>query len=117
MSQANKHHPGRARTLLLALPPVVLAAVVFHPLIRNYFFADDFLHLYQIAEWSPLHFVLEPYAGHVYLIRNALFWTLARTVGPEPAPYFWLALLTHLLNVALLYRVVWVAFASDRLAC
>ena len=102
---------------LLALPPLVLTAVVFFPLTHNYFFGDDFVHLYEIAQWPLGHFVFTPFAGHVLVVPNLVFWTLAKLVGPHPRPYFWLCLLTHLVNVGLLYRVIRMALGSDLLAC
>ena len=100
----------------LAVVPLLLSAIVFHGIVRNFFFTDDFLHLYQVAE-DPLRFLVEPYGGHVYLTRNAIFWVCAALFDGRPAPYFWLALATHLLNVWLLFRFLRVLFGSDRLAC
>src|SRR5262245_52561699 len=98
------------------LPPLALSAVVFHGIVGNFFFTDDFLHLFQIAE-NPWRFLIEPYSGHVYLTRNALFWAFAAAFDGQPAPYFWIVLATHLLNVYLLFRVLRALFGSDRLAC
>ena len=33
----------------LRLVPIALAALVYSPIVRNFFMGDDFLHLYQLA--------------------------------------------------------------------
>lgn len=106
-----------ARSVGFALPPLTLAAIAFYPIVGNYFYQDDFISLYDIAEKGGLRFVLQPAAGHLLVVRNAVFWALATTVGPNPAPYFATVLLTHLLNVYLLFQVLRTALESDRLAC
>ncbi len=108
--------PGRV-PLGFALPPVLLAAVVFFPITRSYFYADDFLHLYEVANGRALAFILQPTAGHLLLVRNFLFCLGIWIFGPEPAGFFWLTLVTHLLNVTLLFLILRRALASDRLAC
>ncbi len=102
---------------LLIVPPLVLAAGVFHPIIRNFFYADDFLHLYQFANGDPVRFLLFPHGGHLCLVRNALFFVTASVFGAEPAGYLWTALLTHLVNVALLFLVLRACSGSPHLAC
>src|SRR6185295_3634887 len=96
----------------LAVVPLLLSAIVFHGILQNYFYTDDFLHLYQIAE-DPWRFLVEPYAGHVYLTRNAIFWASAALFDGHPEPYFWIVLATHLLNVYLLFRLLRALFGSD----
>src|SRR5262245_14859143 len=101
----------------LALPALILAAVVYFPITRNYFFTDDFLHLYQIANGDVLRFLLSPHGGHLYLVRNAVFAASFALWGTNPAPYFWIVLATHLVNVALLFAVLRSFLGSDRVAC
>jgi hypothetical protein len=57
-----------------ALVPVLLAAWVFHPITRGYFFADDFNCLLSIANDGFLRFVLRPFGGHNLLVRNVVFY-------------------------------------------
>jgi hypothetical protein len=42
------------------------------------------------------------WGGHLYVVRNAIFYLLFQAFGPAPPGYFWTVLLTHLLNAALL---------------
>ena len=105
------------RRLLLAIVPVAFAALVFHSITGNYFYTDDFLNLYEISHDGFFRFVPEPSAGHLYLLRNAIFYLTYVLLGPHPAGYYWSAFLTHLLNVFLLFRVLEVFLGSDRLAC
>lgn len=58
--------------------PVLLAALaataVNLPIVRNFFFADDFDHLVFLQNYGPLSFIVQPHAGHMYLVRNTVFW-------------------------------------------
>ncbi|HJQ84545.1 MAG TPA: hypothetical protein VKA21_10740, partial [Candidatus Binatia bacterium] len=91
---------------LTVLAPVAAALLVYLPVVRNYFYADDFILFYDLANEGPLAFVLTPYGGHLQVARNLVFLASVRLFGTEPAPYFWMVLLTHLVNVALLFHVV-----------
>jgi hypothetical protein len=93
------------RWALLALS-LVPSAVVYRRILRNYFLGDDFRHLWEIADWGFLPFVLGPHGGHVYLVRNLVFYACAALFGFDPRPYFVLVLATHLVNVALLFLVL-----------
>jgi hypothetical protein len=97
--------------------PLACAAVVYFPVTRNYFFADDFLHLYRIRNESVLPYLLVPRGGHLLLTNNALFYALYRLFGTNAEGYYWVALLTHLLNVGLLFWVIRLFTGSARLAC
>jgi hypothetical protein len=88
------------------LVPIIAAMWVWAPLRNNYFFADDFVHLYDLASMRFQDFVTQVWAGHVYLLRNAVFRGMFGLFGPDPRPYFWSVLLTHGVNALLLYRVI-----------
>lgn len=81
-------------------------AVVYAGLTRVYFVADDFSNLDTIANRGPFFFIVEPFAGHMGFARNTEFYLLFAVFGAKSEPYGWLALVTHLLNVALLFRVL-----------
>lgn len=102
---------------LLVLPALAFSAVVFLPIARNYFFSDDFLNLYHIADHSLLEYLLTPNGGHILVARNAVFYLAAQFAGTYPAPYYWSALATHLLNVLLLFHLVRVLTRRAGLAC
>ncbi len=97
--------------------PVALAAAASYPIIYNYFFGDDLVSLYDVANKPLLELLIVPYGGHLCIVRNAVLRLLFRFFGPDPAPYYWVALLTHLLNVALLCLLVRALTGSERLAC
>jgi hypothetical protein len=108
----------RARLAHLApLLPVLCALAVWHPLRHSYFYGDDFLHLYDIVTKSLPRLLSQLWGGHLYVVRNAVFYGLLQVFGPDPRGYFWTVLVTHLLNTALLYVVIR-RFSGDRwLAC
>ena len=91
--------------LLLAF--VLLASAwVQSPLLNSGFYADDFLWLYRIENLPWLELVLKTHGGHLLHTRNAAFWACHQLFGLEPSGYLWVALLTHVLNVALLFVVI-----------
>ena len=59
--------------------PVLLAlgltALVYHPLLYNYFWSDDFLNLYHIVNISLPEYLLTPHGGHMLVTRNAMIGT------------------------------------------
>ena len=96
--------PGRGAAVLAALA-VALSAVVYRPLLGGYFFADDFVCMFNILNRGFFRFVVDPFGGHILFVRNAAFWISQRLFGLDPEPYNAVVLLTHLLNVGLLFRV------------
>ncbi len=110
--------PWRWRTdgalLILAL---ALPALVYVPITRNYFNSDDFLHLYRIVNGSLAQFLLNMHGGHLLMTRNALFVLSHALFGTNACGYFWLVLLTHLVNVFLLFRIIRELTGGAHLAC
>jgi len=92
--------------ILLAALSVLTVAWVYRQLPRVFFDTDDFINLYQIVNRSTVDYVLQPFGGHLLATRNAIFLLFERVFGPRAEPFFTAALLTHLINVALLFRVV-----------
>ena len=70
------------------------------------FFGDDFLWFYRLQILPWFEFVGMTHGGHLLVTRNLVYWACYQLFGLEPAGYFWLALITHLLNVALLFAVI-----------
>jgi len=103
--------------LLSPLIPLVAAAVVWRPLLDNYFLSDDFLSLFDLVTLPLPRFFTQIFGGHLYIVRNVVFAAMYGAFGPEPRPWFWSVLLTHLLNVFLLHRVVLRVTGDRLLAC
>src|ERR1051326_6070639 len=93
-------------TRLAWLLPVTMSAVVYFPITRNYFYGDDFFNFWYLANQGLVHFVLRLHGGHSCVTRNIVMALFHRIFGMNPAPFFWAVLLTHLLNVFLLYEAV-----------
>jgi len=106
-----------AARLLSVLVPLVAAFVMWRSLVDNYFFADDFLHLFDLVTLPLPRFLTQIWGGHLYLVRNGVFAAMYRMFGPEPAPWFWSVLLTHLLNVLLLHRLILRTTEDALVAC
>jgi len=109
--------PPGVRDALLALLAVAAAAVAFSWLPGVYFVADDFLHLYEIVNLPPLAFFLNPHGGHLNVVRNVVFSITHAVAGHRSEWFMATVLVTHLLNVWLLFRVIRRYTASAVLAC
>jgi hypothetical protein len=106
-----------ARWHPLALVSLVLTAWVYYPITRVFFFADDFYHLGCIANESHLVWLLAPFGGHNLVLRNLAFLGSWELFGFHSEPWYWTVLLTHLLNVWLLFGVLSALTSSVLLAC
>jgi hypothetical protein len=104
------------RLLLLGIP-LALTVWIYHPITRVFFFADDLVHLVEIENEGPLVFLLRPFGGNAFLGRNLVFLTTYRLFGPDPTVFQWTVLVTHLLNVWLLFGVLRTLTASATIAC
>jgi hypothetical protein len=101
----------------LALVPLVLTAWVYYPITGVFFFADDFYHLDVLTNESNLAWVLVPFGGHNYVLPNLVFLGSWQLFGLHSEPWYWTVLLTHLLNVWLLFGVLSALTTSVSLAC
>ena len=97
---------ARAGRLLSLLVPLLAAFWTWRPLLGAFFYADDYIHLFDLVTLTASGFLTQIWAGHLYLVRNAVFLGMFEAFGPDPRPFFWSALLTHLVNVLLLHRVI-----------
>lgn len=94
---------GRAGWIALV---VVAAALAWHPVLHAYFFADDYLGLFALADHGPWPFLVQPHGGHLLFLRNLAFWLCWVAFGAEPTGWFATALVTHALNGVLLFFVL-----------
>jgi hypothetical protein len=95
---------GFDRTALLALLAACgLSAIAQRDALYCFFFADDFLYLFRMNDAPFSELFLVPNAGHLLMFRNLLWLGTWLVFGAEPAGYFVIVLLTHVLNVGLLF--------------
>lgn len=115
--RAPKRARGGAADWLGLLIATGASAVVYYPLLENYFASDDFLNLYRILNCGFWEYILTPHGGHTLVARNLIFYLCAWAFGINPVGYFWVVLITHLGNVALLLLLLRRMTGSTRLAC
>jgi hypothetical protein len=101
----------------LVLLPLALSVWVYHPITRAFFFADDFVSFVDLLNEKTLVFLLKPFGGNAFLVRNLVFLATYRLFGVDPVAFQWTVLITHLLNVALLFGVLRAMTGSAWLAC
>lgn len=94
-----------------------MSAVVYRPVGRTYFFADDFVCMFRILNQGFVRFVVEPFGGHLLFVRNTVYWLSHQLFGFNARPYYLTALVTHLVNVWLFFRVTRRLTGSAVLAC
>jgi len=100
----------------LAAIAVLASAVAQAPTLGHFFRSDDFLHLYQIVDQGFVKFAFNTHGGHLLFTSNTFFYVWHALFGLHAEWYYLLALVTHLLNVVLLFRVVEVSYARPGLA-
>jgi hypothetical protein len=91
--------------LLLAVA-LIASLIVWRVLLSAFFQGDDFMNLFRIVDRPLGEYLLGTHAGHVLVVRNAVFYAFARLFGTETARWFLVVLLTHLLNTALLFGIL-----------
>jgi hypothetical protein len=115
LAVSSRRWPWQPATLFAI--PILAAGWFWHPLVHNYFSQDDFVDLFLICNLSLGKYLLTPHAGHVYLVRNAIYYIVARLFGTNTDGYFTVVWCTHLLNVGLLFWTVERFTRSAWLAC
>lgn len=90
---------------LLLLFTLVTTFVVYFALTRVYLISDDFANMVTLVNRGIPYFLVEPFGGHMLLFRNALFALSFELFGLKAELYGWLTLITHLVNVALAFRL------------
>jgi hypothetical protein len=96
---------------------ITLTLLVYAPLLKNYFFLDDFLVLNLLVNWPLGKFLTMHWAGHLVLVRNAFYAVMHATAGANPTPYFAVLLALHAVNVGLVFAIVQTVTRSAPLAC
>jgi hypothetical protein len=89
---------------LIALP-VCAAAAVFLPVLQYPFIYDEFIHFYNLVNFGTTALLITPHGGHLLFFSNLVYLPLYRIFGLSATAYYTIALVTHLVNVALCYRV------------
>ena len=95
------------------LIPLLSSAIVQSVVVTYYFMRDDFLHLYQVANLPLKDSLMTPHGGHLCVVLNFVFYGFLRLFGVNSLPHSTLMLVTHLVNVALLYHVL-LSFTNKR---
>jgi hypothetical protein len=98
--------PARIVDPLVAIFLFVVVVLVFRPLMSGGFFVDDFVRLYDLANYGLTKLLLSPHGGHMSIASNgvyAIFWLMFGL-----APHRWLAavIVLHALNAAIFFGVL-----------
>lgn len=95
----------RRPVLVVALPLALTLAVVW-PVHDNQFRLDDILLLYTLANYGVMDLLLTPHGGHSLLTSSLAYVGLDAVFGPNSRYWFPFMIATHLVNVALLFRII-----------
>ena len=98
--------PARIVDPLVAILLFVVVVLVFRPLTSGGFFVDDFVRLYDLANYGLTKLLLSPHGGHMYIASNGVYAVFWRMFGL--APHRWLAavIVLHALNAAIFFGVL-----------
>jgi hypothetical protein len=102
------------RLMLVISITVVLIANIH--VLSSFFWRDDFLHFYQIANWNPLEFIFFPYGGHVFIVKHTIFYSMFKLFGVNSVVYFATVLFTHLGCAYLLFKIIHLLTGKPSLA-
>jgi len=108
---------ARAATWCALAVALVAAAVTWRMVPRTFFYADDFLNLYELSTLPAGEFVFRTHAGHALVVRNLVFWATLAVFGPSSGAFFATMLAGHLVAVALVFAVGLRATRSVAAAC
>jgi hypothetical protein len=114
---ASPAEPRARWPLPYAFLAVGLSLLVFAPIVKNYFWSDDFLVLHLFTNWPLDRFLTVNWAGHLVMVRNAFYAIVHTVAGANPLPYYVFILALHVTNVALVFAIINAATRSAPLAC
>ena len=112
-----EHRSSPVETAACALVAALGALLAAAPVLGVYFHDDDFLHLFEITNFGPLAFITAPYAGHMCLVMNSIFFLNFLAFGMHAGAYLAGVVATHIANVLLLFVLVRRLTGSARIAC
>jgi hypothetical protein len=98
--------PARIVDPAVAILIFAVVAVAFRSLSSGGFFVDDFVRLYDLANYGLAKLILTPHGGHLYTASNGVYAVFWHAFGL--APHRWLAAVTalHALNAAIFFGVL-----------
>jgi hypothetical protein len=96
----------RWSSVLTAAGVLVLVAVIVRPVLDNPFQIDELLLLYVLANYGVAALLLTPHGGHSLLTSNLSYVILRALFGLDSRYWLAVVVMTHLLNVLLLFRIV-----------
>jgi hypothetical protein len=83
----------------------------------EFFFADDFANLVEVANTWPWEFIVSPASGHMCIVRHTALYLSFLAFRMDAAAYFAVVLATHVANVLLLFALGRRLTGSAGLAC
>src|SRR5262245_20117515 len=107
---------SRVRAIWPALAAVA-ALLANASILGHFFFADDFANFFELANVGAHDLLLNPVAGHMLTLRNAVTALWFPLFGMHAGAYFALALATHVANVLLIFGVAHRLTGSAPTAC
>ncbi len=96
--------------------PVLLSAIAYAGLRRTFFHGDDFVHLYHLANGELMEQLVTPFGGHLLTSWHAMQAVFYAAFGIDAGRWGLAVLVTHVVNVALLWNVAYRLTDAPRLA-
>ena len=90
----------------LPLVAIAVSTIVFLNVLGNGFYADDYFHLYDCANGPFWRTLFTPFGGHMLFVYNAVFLTLFKVFGLNPAAFFAVLIVVHGGSIYLIYSII-----------
>jgi hypothetical protein len=96
---------------------VAVSVLVYVPILRNYFHGDDFQCLNMLVNMPFAEWVIQPFAGHFFVVRNVFFSVMYALVGVDVRIYFLVVLALHAVNVLIVFAIARAVTQRATIAC
>jgi hypothetical protein len=107
----------RRSWLWLAVFAAAVAALGNLRILRQFFFADDFANLFEVANAGPWELLTKPGVGHMDIVRNGALYLSFVLFRMHASSFFAIMLASHVVNVLLVFAVARRLTGSALLAC
>jgi hypothetical protein len=102
---------------LFPILAVGLSLVVYAPILKSYFWQDDFFILHLLTNWPLDKFLTTRFGDHLLIVRNGFYAGMYAIAGANPMPYYAVLLALHGINVGLVFAIVHTVTRCAPLAC